>query len=286
VSTVPSYRVGLIVPSSNVTMETEIPALLRAYEMTGGASFTFHGARMRMKKVTAESLLAMDREGATCAAYLADAQMDVMAYACLIAVMVQGARAHEAVAERLRAATVESGFEARIDPERLRGDGIWELGVQVRARGLRRRRSRFVVDAPRVESAVDVKDGDRMLRVAATTFGRVRVSRSARWMTVRAMRRDGEAVELTHLGGPEGGDDQQHAVGPHDPGVAHVVGADGEVLAQQREGGHRPRRPQIGDRATEVVVVGEHRQGRRAPILVAHGHVGGVELRGEVALGR
>ena len=113
-STVPSYRVGLIVPSSNVTMETEIPALLRAYQAAGGASFTFHGARMRMKKVTAESLLAMDREGATCAAYLADAQVDVHAYACLVAVMVQGPRAHEAVAERLRAATAEAGFAAPV----------------------------------------------------------------------------------------------------------------------------------------------------------------------------
>src|SRR5262249_34955960 len=96
-----SHRVGLIVPSSNVTMETEIPALLRAYERVGTARFTFHSARMRMKKVTAESLLAMDKEGATCAAYLADAQMDVLAYACLVAVMVQGPRAHEAVGERL-----------------------------------------------------------------------------------------------------------------------------------------------------------------------------------------
>ena len=109
-----SYRVGLIVPSSNVTMETEVPALLRAYEKTADASFTFHGARMRMKKVTAEALLAMDKEGATCAAYLADAQCDVQAYACLVAVMVQGARAHEAVAERLHAATAESGFAAPI----------------------------------------------------------------------------------------------------------------------------------------------------------------------------
>jgi maleate isomerase len=109
-----SYRVGLIVPSSNVTMETEIPALLRAYETATGVRFTFHGARMRMKTVTAESLLAMDREGATCAAYLADAQCDVLAYACLVAVMVQGPRAHEAVGERLRAATAESGFEAPI----------------------------------------------------------------------------------------------------------------------------------------------------------------------------
>src|SRR4051812_36413097 len=101
VFTVPSYRVGLIVPSSNVTMETEIPALLRAYEAAKGVSFTFHGARMRMKKVTAESLLAMDREDAVCAAYLADARCDVQAYACLVAVMVQGPPAHQAVARRL-----------------------------------------------------------------------------------------------------------------------------------------------------------------------------------------
>jgi len=109
-----SYRVGLIVPSSNVTMETEIPALLRAYEARGGPRFTFHGARMRMKKVTAESLLAMDKEGVTCAAYLADAQMDVLAYACLVAVMVQGPRAHVAVGERLGAATAEAGYPAPI----------------------------------------------------------------------------------------------------------------------------------------------------------------------------
>lgn len=103
-----SYRVGLIVPSSNVTMETEIPALLRAYEASTGTAFTFHSARMRMKKVTAEALLQMDKEGATCAAYLADAQMDVLAYACLVAVMVQGPRAHEAVADRLHAATLDA----------------------------------------------------------------------------------------------------------------------------------------------------------------------------------
>ena len=108
------YRVGLIVPSSNVTIETEVPALLRAYEAAADVSFTFHGARMRMKEVIAESLLAMDREAATCAAYLADAQCDIQAYACLVAVMVQGARAHEAVAERLLAATAESGFPAAI----------------------------------------------------------------------------------------------------------------------------------------------------------------------------
>jgi maleate isomerase len=109
-----SYRVGLIVPSSNVTMETEIPALLRAYEAAEGVGFTFHGARMRMKKVNARALLAMDKEGALCAAYLADAQCDVEAYACLVAVMVQGPHAHEKVGERLHAATVDAGFATPI----------------------------------------------------------------------------------------------------------------------------------------------------------------------------
>lgn len=110
----PTYRVGLIVPSSNVAMETEVPALLRAYEHVTGVSFTFHGARTRMKKLTAEALLAMDREDATCAAYLGDAPCDVQAYACLVAVMVQGRWAHGAVAERLHAAAAESGRPAPV----------------------------------------------------------------------------------------------------------------------------------------------------------------------------
>src|SRR5262245_32350104 len=112
VSAVRLCRVGLIVPSSNVTMETEVPALLHAYERTASVAFTFHGARMRMTEVSPESLLAMDQEAATCATYLADAWCDVLAYACLVAVMVQGARAHEAVAVRLRAAAAESGSDA------------------------------------------------------------------------------------------------------------------------------------------------------------------------------
>ena len=106
-TTVPPYRIGLIVPSSNVTMETEIPALLRAYEGVTGLPFTFHGARMRMKQVTAEALLAMDREGATCAAHLADAQCDVLAYACLVAIMAQS-RGYHAVSEPKLAGVAEA----------------------------------------------------------------------------------------------------------------------------------------------------------------------------------
>ncbi len=54
------YRIGQIVPSSNVTMETEIPAIFRARETILPERFTFHSSRMRMKKVTKEELEAMD----------------------------------------------------------------------------------------------------------------------------------------------------------------------------------------------------------------------------------
>jgi maleate cis-trans isomerase len=67
------FRIGQIVPSSNTTMETEIPAMLRAREAVAPERFTFHSARMRMQKVTAEELKAMDAASDRCAAELADA---------------------------------------------------------------------------------------------------------------------------------------------------------------------------------------------------------------------
>src|SRR5258707_14892721 len=83
-------RIGLIVPSSNVTMETEIPAMLnaRAAELPG-ESFTFHSSRMRMKRVSPEELKRMDADSDRCAEELADAEVDLMAYACLVAIMAQ-----------------------------------------------------------------------------------------------------------------------------------------------------------------------------------------------------
>ena len=57
-----TYRIGQIVPSSNTTMETEIPAMLRAREALEPERFSFHSARMRMMKVTADELARMDAE--------------------------------------------------------------------------------------------------------------------------------------------------------------------------------------------------------------------------------
>ena len=94
------YRIGQIVPSSNTTMETEIPAMLRAREDIRPERFTFHSSRMRMHKVTKEELEAMNREGLRCAAELADARVDVMSTACLVAIMAMGLGYHRQVAAR------------------------------------------------------------------------------------------------------------------------------------------------------------------------------------------
>ena len=93
-------RVGLLVPSSNVTMEIELPALL-GQGVAANEVHSFHSARMRMTAVTAEALAAMDAQAEHRAGELADAQVDVIAYACLVAVMVQGPGAHRSAEQRL-----------------------------------------------------------------------------------------------------------------------------------------------------------------------------------------
>jgi maleate isomerase len=109
------FRIGQIVPSSNTTMETEIPAMLRAREgVRPGERFTFHSSRMRMKQVTAEELAAMNAQGVRCAAELADARVDVMSTACLVAIMAQGAGYHCQVERDLAAAARANGCDAPV----------------------------------------------------------------------------------------------------------------------------------------------------------------------------
>ena len=107
-----TYRIGQIVPSSNVTMETEIPALLRARETV--ERFSFHSARMRMKKVTEEELKKMDADSDRCALELSDAKVDVMGYACLVAIMSMGKGYHRVSGSRLAGVAAENGGPAPV----------------------------------------------------------------------------------------------------------------------------------------------------------------------------
>lgn len=83
----PSYRIGLVVPSSNVTVEREMPALLRRHR---GAEFSFHSTRMRMHTVSPEELRAMNAQRDRCVDEIGDAGVDAILYACLVALMAQG----------------------------------------------------------------------------------------------------------------------------------------------------------------------------------------------------
>jgi len=103
----PPYRIGLVVPSSNTTMETEIPELLRRREEIEPETFTFHSSRVRLQHVTKEELTEMVRGSDRCALELSDAGVDVIAYACLVAIMSQGPGFHEESERRLAAVAAE-----------------------------------------------------------------------------------------------------------------------------------------------------------------------------------
>ena len=100
-------RVGLIVPSSNVTIETEVPLMLRR----GGLAdrVTFHSSRAVLHNVDERSLDRMVSDSDRCARELADARVDVIAYACLVALMARGPGAHEDAERRLAEVAAESG---------------------------------------------------------------------------------------------------------------------------------------------------------------------------------
>ena len=108
------FRIGQIVPSSNTTMETEIPAMLAARQLVHPERFTFHSSRMRMKTVKKEELAAMDAESDRCALELSDARVDVLGYACLVAIMSMGRGYHRTSETRLRSRTEENGGTAPV----------------------------------------------------------------------------------------------------------------------------------------------------------------------------
>lgn len=103
-----SFRIGMIVPSSNTTMETEIPQMFRDREVVCAERFTCHSSRMRMRQVTPEELQAMDAASSRCAVELSDARVDVLAYACLVAIMAQGKGYHRKSQKALEDAAQEA----------------------------------------------------------------------------------------------------------------------------------------------------------------------------------
>ena len=109
-----TYRIGQIVPSSNTTMETEVPVMLQRAFVPNGVGFTFHSSRAPMKTVSKDELTAMNGHMVRCAGELNDARMDVIASACLVAIMCQGASYHRETERSLREVCNREGAETLI----------------------------------------------------------------------------------------------------------------------------------------------------------------------------
>jgi maleate isomerase len=67
-----------------------------------------------MMKVSAAELAAMDAQSGRCAEELADARVDVIGYACLVAIMSLGRGYHRISEARLGAAAAAAGHAARV----------------------------------------------------------------------------------------------------------------------------------------------------------------------------
>lgn len=67
-----------------------------------------------MRKVVKEELAAMDAESDRCAVELSDARVDVLGYACLVAIMAMGHGYHRQSEARLKAHTAANGAAAPV----------------------------------------------------------------------------------------------------------------------------------------------------------------------------
>lgn len=76
-------RIGLIIPSSNTTMESE-------FSKFTPEGFSIHASRLPLKKVTERELITMSEEVERCSKLLAQAEVDVIVYGCTSGSFIKG----------------------------------------------------------------------------------------------------------------------------------------------------------------------------------------------------
>lgn len=94
VSNTSMCRIGLLLPSSNTTMEPDF------YKMIPD-DVTVHSSRMALEDVTPESLEKMSREADRAAWLLSTAQVDVLVYGCTSGSLIKGVKWEQALVQRL-----------------------------------------------------------------------------------------------------------------------------------------------------------------------------------------
>lgn len=153
---------------------------------------------------------------------------------------VAGLRVPTAPARRadLAGANAWAGFEAALDPARLRGHkgwerGTWDLYATTRVGLLRRRRGRFVLASPELLGAVDLPADGASVRALVTADGALRVDVRTSFARLASRRLHDGALELEgELRGADG------------PRVLVVRRrSDGREVAVPAEGEFRARLP-------------------------------------------
>jgi maleate isomerase len=91
-------RIGLIVPSSNTTMEAE-------FWRMAPRGVSIHTARMKLSAVTVEELIRMEEEALRAAELLSTADVNIVVYGCTTGSLVKGPGHDEAIASRLKSHT-------------------------------------------------------------------------------------------------------------------------------------------------------------------------------------
>ncbi|MEM4311416.1 MAG: aspartate/glutamate racemase family protein [Nitrososphaerales archaeon] len=93
-----SYRLGVIIPSSNTTVEREFTHLLPK-------GVSLHFSRLKLKGVTLEELKRMEDKVEEVSSLLADAKVDLICYACTTGSLYEGLKHEEEIVKKIQNAT-------------------------------------------------------------------------------------------------------------------------------------------------------------------------------------
>jgi len=116
-------RIGLIVPSSNTTMEPE-------FWRMAPEGVSVHTSRVRLSEVTPEALRLMASEAARAAEELATADVNVIVYGCTSGSLLEGVEWEERLRREIRErAGVEAITTAQAVVEALRALGVRRVAV-------------------------------------------------------------------------------------------------------------------------------------------------------------
>jgi len=108
-------RLGVIIPSSNTTMEPEFWELARLFnevqkDATHSIAINNFFGRMALKKVTLRALKEMEKESLFEAEKLAHAQVDLICYGCTSGSFLEGKNMSGEITEKLTSATNIQSF--------------------------------------------------------------------------------------------------------------------------------------------------------------------------------